>query len=76
LAGYLRARRLSKIFLCGLATDFCVYYSALDALKECFETVVIEDACRAINREGSLKRAMSAMREAGVVIVRSAALIR
>lgn len=75
LAGYLRQRRLSRIFLCGLATDFCIHYSALDALKERFETVVIEDACRAMDLEGSLDTAMSNMREAGAVIVRSAALI-
>ena len=75
LAGYLRERQLSRIFLCGLATDFCVHYSALDALKECFETVVIEDACRAMDLEGSLDTAMSAMREAGAVIVRSTAFI-
>ena len=74
LAGYLRERGLERVFLCGLATDFCVHYSALDAKGEGFETVVIEDACRAIDLEGSLDAAMAAMGEAGVTITPSAAL--
>ena len=75
LAGYLRERGFRRVFLCGLATDFCIHYSALDAKGEGFETVVIEDACRAIDLEGSLDAAMAAMNEAGVTITSSAALI-
>jgi len=66
LAPLLRSRGVSRLFLCGLATDFCVAYSALDARKEGFETFVIEDACRAIDADGSLDAAWAKMRSAGV----------
>ena len=49
LAGYLRERNLTRLFLCGLAYDFCVRFSALDGKRLGFETIVIEDACRAVN---------------------------
>lgn len=66
LAGYLRERGLARVFLCGLATDFCVGYSAIDAARCGFEAIVIEDACRAIDLEGSLAAAKAKMTEAGV----------
>lgn len=66
LAGYLRERGFRRLHLCGLATDFCVNFSALDAVKEGFEVFVIEDACRAINLDGSLDAARTAMEQAGV----------
>jgi len=66
LAGYLRERGLKRIFLAGLATDYCVYYSALDARREGFEAVVIEAGSRGIDLAGSLAAAWSAMAEAGV----------
>jgi len=66
LAGYLRERDFHRVFLSGLATDFCVAYSAVDARKAGFEVVVIEDACRAIDTGGSLTAAWERMREAGV----------
>jgi nicotinamidase/pyrazinamidase len=66
LAGYLRERGLSHVYLCGLATDFCVAYSSVDARHEGFRATVIEDACRAIDLDGSLRRAMDSMRAAGV----------
>jgi nicotinamidase/pyrazinamidase len=66
LAGYLRERGLTKVFLAGLATDYCVYYSAVDAHRLGFETVVIESACRAIDLAGSLAAAWTGMQEAGV----------
>ncbi len=69
LSGYLRERGISRVFLCGLATDFCVQYSALDARKEGFKTIVIEDASRAIDIEGSLAAALAAMTGAGVDII-------
>lgn len=53
LAGYLRERGFTRVFLAGLAFDFCVRYSAEDACREGFETVVIEDACRSIDVDGS-----------------------
>jgi len=66
LAGYLRERGLRRIFLAGLATDYCVHYSALDARRLGFETIVIESGCRAIDLTGSLGSAWAAMQEAGV----------
>lgn len=66
LAGYLRERGLRRLFVVGLATDFCVSWTALDARAQGFPTIVIEDACRAIDADGSLARALGAMDEAGV----------
>ena len=66
LAAYLRERGLKKLYLCGLATDYCVAWSALDARAAGFEATVIEDACRAIDLEGSLARARRDMAAAGV----------
>jgi nicotinamidase/pyrazinamidase len=66
LAGYLRERALSELFVCGLATDFCVAWTALDGRAAGFEVSVIEDACRAIDLEGSLARAWREMGAAGV----------
>jgi nicotinamidase/pyrazinamidase len=67
LAGYLRERGISRLFLAGLATDFCVHFTAVDAAREGFTAVLIEDACRAIDLAGSLTAAKQAMRAAGVV---------
>ncbi|MDJ0947007.1 MAG: bifunctional nicotinamidase/pyrazinamidase [Kiloniellales bacterium] len=75
LGGYLRERGLGRVFLCGLATDFCVQFSALDARRLGFETVLIEDACRAIDLEGSLAAARAKMAEAGVVTVTAAEIV-
>ena len=66
LAGYLRERGLQRIFLAGLATDYCVYYSAVDARRLGFDTVLIEEGCRAINLAGSLDAAWAGMATAGV----------
>ncbi|MEM7408552.1 MAG: bifunctional nicotinamidase/pyrazinamidase [Pseudomonadota bacterium] len=66
LAGYLRDRGVEKVYLVGLATDFCVTYSALDARREGFRTTVIEDGCRAIDLDGSLAAAWAEMTAAGV----------
>ena len=74
LAGYLRERGFTRVFICGLATDYCVHFSALDAAREDFEVVVIEDACRGIDLEGSLAAAKGAMAGAGVAFIASAAL--
>jgi nicotinamidase/pyrazinamidase len=72
LAGYLAARGITAVHLCGLATDFCVGWSALDARRFGLATVVIEDACRAIGLGDSLAQAWAAMQAAGVVRHRSA----
>jgi nicotinamidase/pyrazinamidase len=66
LAGYLKERALKKLFVCGLATDFCVAWTALDARAAGFDVTVIEDASRAIDLEGSLAHAWNGMQAAGV----------
>lgn len=66
LAGYLRERGLRRIFLAGLATDFCVHYSAVDACRLGFDTVLLEAGCRAIDLAGSLDAAWAAMAAVGV----------
>ena len=66
LAGYMRERGFRRVFLAGLATDYCVYYSAVDARRLGFDTVLIEAGCRAIDMAGSLNAAWAAMAEAGV----------
>ena len=74
LAGFLRERGLRRLFLAGLATDFCVAWSAMDAAAAGFEAHVIEDACRAIDMGGSLGNAWRAMGEANVGRIGSHAL--
>lgn len=69
LAGYLRERGIERLTLCGLATDFCVLYSALDARAAGFEATVVLEACRGIDLDNSLDQALAAMREAGVQLV-------
>jgi nicotinamidase/pyrazinamidase len=66
LGGYLRERGIDRVFLAGLATDFCVGWSAVDARHAGFEAIVVEDACRAIDTQGSLAQAWAQMHEAGV----------
>ena len=71
LAAALKARGIRRVFACGLATDFCVAYSAVDARTAGFETFVIEDACRAIDANGSLEAAWARMEAAGVRRIQS-----
>jgi nicotinamidase/pyrazinamidase len=66
LAGYLRERGFERLTLCGLATDFCVFFSAIDGREAGFEVTVVTNACRGIDVDGSLARAMRSMSEAGV----------
>ncbi|MCI5085788.1 MAG: bifunctional nicotinamidase/pyrazinamidase [Rhodovulum sp.] len=68
LSGYLAERDVQSVTLVGLATDFCVQYSALDAARLGFKVRVIERACRAIDLDGSLEDAREAMLDAGVVL--------
>ena len=75
LASYLKARKLQRVFLVGLATDFCVAWSALDARKAGFDAYVIEDACRGIDTQGSLAKAWTDMKKAGVKRIQSADLV-
>jgi len=72
LAGYLKERGLGRTFFVGLATDFCVAWSALDARKAGFEAYVIEDATRGIDAGGSLGKAWQDMTGAGVKRIQSA----
>ena len=74
LAGYLRERGFERLYLAGLATDFCVAYSALDAVRLGFAATVLEDACRAIDLDGSLAEAMAEMTRAGVAFDSAARL--
>lgn len=71
LASYLKARKLKRIFVTGLATDFCVAWTALDGRKAGFESYVIEDACRGIDTQGSLAKAWADMKKAGVIRIQS-----
>ena len=71
LAGYLQARGIKRVFVCGLATDFCVAWSALDARKFKFQAFVIEDACRGIDINGSIAAAWKDMGKAGVKRIQS-----
>lgn len=66
LIGYLRERGLSRIFLAGLAFDFCVRYSAEDARREGFDAFVIEDACRSIDIDGSVAATRASLSKLGV----------
>jgi nicotinamidase/pyrazinamidase len=75
LAGFFREKAIRRVFVCGLATDYCVAWSALDARAAGFDTFVIEDACRAIDANGSLARAWAQMEAAGVQRIQSAEII-
>ena len=68
LGGYLRERGFSRVVLCGLATDFCVGFSALDAVAQGFQTEVRLEACRAIDLDGSLDAMIARMKAAGVTL--------
>lgn len=74
LAGYLRERGLTRVFLAGLAFDFCVRYSSEDAKREGFEVVVIEDACRGIDVGGSMAATHAALAALGIQCISGDAL--
>jgi len=69
LVGYLRDRGLSRVFLAGLAFDFCVRYSAEDARREGFEVFVVEDACRGIDVDGSVPATRESLAALGVASI-------
>jgi nicotinamidase/pyrazinamidase len=75
LAGYLRERELDRIFLAGLAYDFCVGYSAIDARRLGFPAIVLLDACRAIDIGGSVAQIEALFDEAGVERIQSDAIL-
>ena len=69
LEGYLRSRDITRLTIVGLALDFCVHFSAVDAARLGFDVTVRQDLCRAIDLDGSLDDALTAMRSAGVSLV-------
>lgn len=75
LTGYLRQLGIKRVFCAGLAFDFCVRFTAEDAVKEKFKTVVIEDACRAIDMDNSADAARESFKQAGITMLQSTALI-
>ncbi|EZP25888.1 bifunctional nicotinamidase/pyrazinamidase [Pseudomonas sp. RIT288] len=75
LAGYLKERGIDTVYMVGLALDFCVMFSALDARAAGFNAFVVLDACRAIDMDGSLAAAMERMQSAGVGLIQSNQLL-
>lgn len=75
LAGYLRDRKVRKVFVCGLAGDYCVAFTAKDALRENFDTFVIGDATRSIDAAG-FKRAVDELMGMGGTVIQSSSLYR
>ena len=74
LAGYLRERGFTRVFLAGLAFDFCVRYSAEDAHREGFAAIVIEDGCRAIDMDGSAEATRALFKKLGIRCVSASAI--
>ncbi len=72
LSSYLKARKMKRVFVTGLATDFCVAWTALDARKAGFDTYIVEDARRGIDTKGSLAEAWHDTNKAGVKRIQSA----
>ncbi|MCX4216531.1 MULTISPECIES: bifunctional nicotinamidase/pyrazinamidase [Pseudomonas] len=75
LAGYLKERGIDTVYMVGLALDFCVMFSALDARAAGFNTFVVLDACRAIDLNGSRATAIERMQVAGVGLIQSTELL-
>ena len=71
LAGYVKEREIDTLCICGLATDFCVHWSAIDGREQGLNIEVVMDAARGIDTEGSMDRAIAAMRGSGVVLTSS-----
>ncbi|MGC1696105.1 MAG: isochorismatase family protein, partial [Pseudolabrys sp.] len=71
LASYLKERGINTVFVAGLATDFCVAWTAIDARHIGLTTYVVEDACRGIDAGGSLAKARASMNKAGVKKIQS-----
>lgn len=76
LAAWLHERGVTDLYLAGLATDYCVKHTALDAVQLGFRVLLVEDACRGVNLQpGDVERAFAAMRDAGVEIVTSQQIV-
>ena len=77
LGEWLKSKGVDEVFVCGLATDYCVKFTALDAKKFGFRTHLIEDACRGVNLSAEdVPNAIKEMREAGITIVQSSELLQ
>ena len=77
LAEWLKAQRVTEVFVCGLATDYCVRFTALDAAGMGFRTHLIEDASRGVNlRPDDVKNAVAEMKHAGIAVVQSVELLK
>jgi nicotinamidase/pyrazinamidase len=75
LTDYLRARNIDQIYVMGLATDYCVKFTALDAIAEGFTVFLIQDACRGVNlNPGDVEKALAEMKQAGVLFISSDAI--
>nr|WP_171067673.1 bifunctional nicotinamidase/pyrazinamidase [Acinetobacter courvalinii] len=75
LNGYLKEHQIDTVYIVGIATDFCVAWTALDAVQMGFTTYVIEDACKAIDLNGSLQSAWQSMLAQGVQRIQSGAIL-
>ena len=77
LGEWLKAQGVTELFVCGLATDYCVKFTTLDAVQMGFKTQLIEDASRGVNlRPSDVKNAIEDMKHAGIRIVQSADLVK
>ncbi len=77
LGEWLKAQRVTEVFVCGLATDYCVKFTALDAAKMGFKTHLIEDASRGVNlRSDDVRNAIEEMKRAGVVVMQSGGILK
>lgn len=76
LEGYLRGLRIEHVYLCGLATDYCVFYSAMDAVHLGFRACIIIDACRGVDvPDGNIEKSLKKMKEHGIAVVNSSELL-
>jgi nicotinamidase/pyrazinamidase len=77
LGDWLKAKGISEVFVCGLATDYCVKFTVLDAIDLGFKTHFVEDACRGVNlRPNDVKAAIEQMQQAGVTVTQSADVLK
>jgi len=77
LGEWLKEKRITEVFVCGLATDYCVKFTALDAARMGFRTHLIEDASRGVNlRPGDVRNAVEEMKRAGIVVLQSGELLK
>ena len=77
LGEWLKAQAVAEVFVCGLATDYCVKFTALDAAKMGFKTHLIEDASRGVNlRPDDVRNAIEEMKRAGVVVMQSGGILK